>query len=128
MAGDITTPETASRATSTAIERYGSLDVLVNNSGLDYSCVALLETDFEFSRRVMDASFFGSLLMLQVAARAMTRTTALETGTAKGAIVNVASRAGRSSADDRHTKRQEGGREQAKGAQKREAVVLLRRA
>lgn len=94
VAGDITTPETASRATSTAIERYGSLDVLVNSAGLDYSGVALLDTDLEFSRRVMDVNFFGSLLMLQAAARAMTRTTALETGTAKGAIVNVASRAG----------------------------------
>jgi NAD(P)-dependent dehydrogenase (short-subunit alcohol dehydrogenase family) len=94
VAGDVTAPETAARAADAALEHYGRLDVLVNNAGLDYSGVPVLESDLEFSRRVMDVNFFGCLLMLQAAARAMTRAPTAEAGPAAGAIVNVASRAG----------------------------------
>lgn len=94
VVGDVTAPETASRAVEDALERYGRLDVLVNNAGLDYSGVNLLESDPAFSRRVMEVNFFGCLLMLQAAARAMTETAVAAPGRPAGAIVNVASRAG----------------------------------
>ncbi len=94
VAGDVSTPETASRATGIAVERYGRLDVLVNNAGLDYSGVGVLESDIEFARRVMEVNFFGCFLMLRAAATAMMGAADAEPGSAAGAIVNVASRAG----------------------------------
>ncbi len=59
VAGDVTEPETAARAADAAMEHYARLDVLVNNAGLDYSGVHVLESDLEFSRRVMEVNFFG---------------------------------------------------------------------
>ena len=94
VAGDVTAPETASRAVDAATGRFGRLDVLVNNAGLDYSGVHVLESDLQFSRRVMEVNFLGPLLMLQAAARAMTASPAPEAGASSGAVVNLASRAG----------------------------------
>jgi NAD(P)-dependent dehydrogenase (short-subunit alcohol dehydrogenase family) len=92
LAGDVSVPDTAARAVALATEHYGGLDILVNNAGLDYSGVHVLESDLEFSRRVMEVNFFGPLLMLQAAARAMTAATRAQAPS--GAIVNLASRAG----------------------------------
>jgi len=94
VAGDVTDPATAARAVDAAVERYGRLDILVNNAGLDYSGVPVLESELEFSRRVMDVNFFGPLLMLQAAARAMTARSVARHDSPSGAIVNLASRAG----------------------------------
>jgi NAD(P)-dependent dehydrogenase (short-subunit alcohol dehydrogenase family) len=94
VAGDVTDPGTAARAVDTAVERHGRLDILVNNAGLDYSGVPVLESELEFSRRVMDVNFFGPLLMLQAAARAMSARSGPGHDSPVGAIVNLASRAG----------------------------------
>lgn len=107
VAGDITDPATAERAVDTAMTRFGRLDILVNNAGIDYSGVALLDSEPAFSRRVMDVNFFGALYMLLAAARAMLRSVEFVGGAADGtartpgsrtsptaSIVTVASRAG----------------------------------
>jgi len=65
-----------------ALERFGRLDVLVNNAGVDFTS-DLLEAEEADVRAVFDTNFFGALLMLQAAARAMPR---------GGSIVNVTSR------------------------------------
>ena len=82
--GDVADPLTADRAVAAALERFGALDVLVNNAGLDLSGVPLLETTAEEARRIFDVNVFGALSMLQGCAGAMR-----ERG---GSIVNVTSR------------------------------------
>lgn len=83
VAGDVARPETASAAVEAA-GRFGPLDVLVNNAGLDLSGVDLLETSEEDARRVFDVNVFGALFMLQAAAAAMRGR--------GGSIVNLSSR------------------------------------
>jgi NAD(P)-dependent dehydrogenase (short-subunit alcohol dehydrogenase family) len=82
VTGDITEQATAAAAVAAALDRYGRLDVLVNNAGMDYAGDLLEATEAEV-RRVFDTNFFGALFMLQAAAREM------EPG---GSIVNVTSR------------------------------------
>jgi NAD(P)-dependent dehydrogenase (short-subunit alcohol dehydrogenase family) len=84
-AGDVANAETARRAVSTAIDRFGRLDILINNAGIDLSSSPLLETAEADIRRVVDVNFIGSALMLQSAAAAMR--------TRGGSIINVTSRA-----------------------------------
>ena len=82
VAGDVGRPETA-RAAVEAAGRFGPLDVLVNNAGLDLSG-DLLEMSEEDARRVLDVNVFGALFMLQAAAAAMRGR--------GGSIVNLSSR------------------------------------
>ena len=84
VAGDAGDPATAAAAVRAAQERFGGLDVLVNNAGLDLSGVPLLETTFADARRIFDVNVFGCLQMLQAAAGAMRGH--------GGSIVNVTSR------------------------------------
>ena len=83
VAGNVGRPETA-RAAVEAADRFGPLDVLVNNAGLDLSGIDLLETSEEDARRVFDVNVFGALFMLQAAAAAMRGR--------GGSIVNLSSR------------------------------------
>lgn len=80
--GSVAEASTAQRAVEGALERFGRLDVLVNNAGVDFTS-DLLEAEEADVRAVFDTNFFGALLMLQAAARAMPR---------GGSIVNVTSR------------------------------------
>lgn len=79
--GDIADASTAAAAVDAALDRFGRLDVLVNNAGVDFTS-DLLEAAEADVRAVFDTNFFGALFMLQAAARAMRG----------GAIVNVTSR------------------------------------
>jgi NAD(P)-dependent dehydrogenase (short-subunit alcohol dehydrogenase family) len=84
VAGDVADPAVAERAVETAARRFGALDVLVNNAGLDLSGVDLLDTTLDDAHRIFAVNFFGALQMLQAAACVMR-----DRG---GAIVNVTSR------------------------------------
>jgi len=84
---DLAEEGAAGRCVRAALDAFGRLDVLVNNAGLDYSGVHVLETEPAFSRRVFDVNFFAALELLKAAAPEMG-----DPSTAS--IVNVASRAG----------------------------------
>jgi NAD(P)-dependent dehydrogenase (short-subunit alcohol dehydrogenase family) len=85
LAGDVTGPGTPGAAVALARERFGGLDVLVNNAGMDH--VHEIETvPLDEVRRVMEVNFVAPLAMIQAAAPA------LRARTQGGAIVNVISR------------------------------------
>jgi NAD(P)-dependent dehydrogenase (short-subunit alcohol dehydrogenase family) len=83
VAGDVRDPDCADRAVSRAIDRFGRLDVLINNAAIDHTAM-ILDTPVDDVRELFEVNFFGALQFTQAAAREM-----LDLG---GAIVNVSSR------------------------------------
>jgi NAD(P)-dependent dehydrogenase (short-subunit alcohol dehydrogenase family) len=81
---DLTVDETPERLVGAAIERFGRLDILVNNAANDHTG-DLLSTSMDEVRPLFEVNFFAALRMLQAAGRAMSRQ-------GGGAIVNVTSR------------------------------------
>jgi len=57
---DVTDTDACMRAVVAAIERFGALDVLVNNAGMSHRS-GLAETDLAVIRRVMEVNFFGAV-------------------------------------------------------------------
>ncbi|MES2898151.1 MAG: SDR family oxidoreductase [Pseudomonadota bacterium] len=82
---DVADPASAERAIASAIDNFGSLDVLINNAGTDMT-LPIAELTPEQWQRVIDTNLNGPFLMAKYAARHM-RTTG------GGHIVNVASTA-----------------------------------
>jgi NAD(P)-dependent dehydrogenase (short-subunit alcohol dehydrogenase family) len=83
VALDVTDPESA----SAAVERAGTLDVLVNNAGMD-EFRFFTDTDPELWRRVLDVNLKGVLACTHAALPGMQKA-------GYGRIVNIASEAGR---------------------------------
>jgi len=67
---DVTDPEACQAAARAAVERFGHLDVLINNAGLGTAVPALRETPEQF-RAVIDVNLLGAYWMAQAAARVM---------------------------------------------------------
>jgi NAD(P)-dependent dehydrogenase (short-subunit alcohol dehydrogenase family) len=84
LAADIADDDTADRAVGLALERFGRLDVLVNNAGVSYF-EELLTAPLDHLDRTLAVNVRGTYAMSVAAARAMQ-----ERG---GAIVNTASTA-----------------------------------
>jgi NAD(P)-dependent dehydrogenase (short-subunit alcohol dehydrogenase family) len=84
VTADIAAPESAARIVAAAMERYGRVDVLVNNAGTGDFTPALDEPIDDF-RRVIDVNLAGTFALTQHAARAM-----IDGGTG-GTVVNIAS-------------------------------------
>lgn len=80
---DVTDPASAEAAIAAVAERWGGLDVLVNNAGVT-ATTPLLDMDEAGWDRIMDTNLKGAFLVGQAAARAMAKGPG-------GAIVNVAS-------------------------------------
>jgi NAD(P)-dependent dehydrogenase (short-subunit alcohol dehydrogenase family) len=72
-----------------AVERFGRLDVMVNNAGLGLELVPVTEISVAGWRRNLDVMALGTLLGVREAARQM------QAQGEGGAIINVASQAGK---------------------------------
>lgn len=81
VVGDVGDPDTATRAVDAAMERWGRLDVLLNNAGIGRGAPATRESPADF-RQVLDINLHGSYWMAQACGRVMQ---------AGASIVNVSS-------------------------------------
>lgn len=63
---DVADAEAAQRAVTLAIERFGGIDVLVNNAGITHRST-FVETDLAVFQRIMAVNFFGALHCTQAA-------------------------------------------------------------
>jgi NAD(P)-dependent dehydrogenase (short-subunit alcohol dehydrogenase family) len=87
LALDVTQPGSVSRAVDCVIERFGRIDVLVNNAG--YAAVgAVEEVPVEEVQELFDANLFGSLRMIRAVVPHMRKQ-------GSGRIINISSIAGR---------------------------------
>jgi 3-oxoacyl-[acyl-carrier protein] reductase len=83
VVADVGIPEDAARTVEAALERFGRLDMLVNNAGIDDDC-PFLEIDPANWEAVIRTNLTGPFLVAQAAGRVMA-----EAG--RGAMVHVAS-------------------------------------
>jgi NAD(P)-dependent dehydrogenase (short-subunit alcohol dehydrogenase family) len=86
VVGDVTEPAHADAAVGQALERWGRLDVLVNNA-VWFNPKGLLNVPYEEYQRQLEIILGGAFLFTRAAANAM-----IELGT-RGSIVNVLSTA-----------------------------------
>jgi NAD(P)-dependent dehydrogenase (short-subunit alcohol dehydrogenase family) len=82
---DIASPEDCTRAIGSVRERFGAIDVLVNNAGITHLS-RFADTDAAVLRRVMDVNFFGAAYCTKAALPAL-----LER---RGSVVAISSVAG----------------------------------
>jgi len=68
---DVTDPESVGRLFETTRERFGRLDVLFNNAGINVPGVPLDELSFEQWKSVVDVNLTGAFLCTQHAFRMM---------------------------------------------------------
>ncbi|MGH7226181.1 MAG: SDR family NAD(P)-dependent oxidoreductase [Gemmataceae bacterium] len=85
--GDVTSEADRQRIVSTVVERFGGLDVLINNAGVGSWC-HFVESSEEILRRVLEVNFFAAAELIRL-------TIPLLHKGRQPAIVNVASMCGR---------------------------------
>jgi 3-oxoacyl-[acyl-carrier protein] reductase len=86
VAADVANREDCERLVETARQRFGRLDIVVNNAGITRDALLVRMKDDDWDR-VIDVNLRGAFLMTRAAARPMMRQRS-------GRIVNVASTAG----------------------------------
>ena len=88
---DIVDAQAVEALIAEAIERFGRLDVLVNNAALGHPIGPLLDVDVEPIRRTIEVNILGTFFVSRAAGRVMREQRA-------GRIVNIASQFGRQAA------------------------------
>ena len=83
VALDVTKPDQVAAASQGADERFGGIDVLVNNAGYGYRA-AIEEGDDAEVRALFDTHFFGTVAMIKAVLPGMR-------ARRSGAIVNISS-------------------------------------
>ncbi|KHQ51854.1 MULTISPECIES: SDR family NAD(P)-dependent oxidoreductase [Mameliella] len=83
LAGDVADPKTASRAVEATLARFGRIDVLVNNAGINTRS-STLEMPLDDWQRVMDVNLNGTLHFCRAVLPTMI-------AQGRGSIVNVSS-------------------------------------
>lgn len=87
VAGKADDPEHRAETVRRTIEAFGSLDLLVNNAGINPVAGPLVETDLGAARKTVEVNALGPLAWLQEAHRAWM-------GEHGGAVVNISSLSG----------------------------------
>lgn len=83
LACDVSSEEEINNVIAEVVERYGTIDILVNNSGITWGAHHL-EMPADKWQKVMDVNLTGTFLMSQAAARIMVEKRS-------GKIINIAS-------------------------------------
>ncbi|MEI6083388.1 MAG: SDR family oxidoreductase [Verrucomicrobiota bacterium] len=83
VAADVTSDADVARLIATTVEKFGRIDILINNAGLGMRA-HVEKTKPDDARQVMEINFFGALRCLQAALPVMRRQGA-------GQIVNISS-------------------------------------
>ncbi|OFW76471.1 MAG: gluconate 5-dehydrogenase [Alicyclobacillus sp. RIFOXYA1_FULL_53_8] len=94
LACDVSNPADVEAVVKAAVERFGTLDILVNNSGATWGATAE-EMPLEAWKKVIDVNVTGTFLMSQAVGKVM-----IGQGTG-GKIINIASIAGLGGVDAR---------------------------
>ena len=84
VAGNAADPDHRRETVAAAVETFGSLDFLVNNTGINPAFGLLMDLDLDAARKIMDVNVVAALAWTQEAYRARMK----EHG---GAVVNVSS-------------------------------------
>ncbi|MQA24098.1 MAG: SDR family oxidoreductase [Micromonosporaceae bacterium] len=87
---DVTSEEQVQALVSTVVERFGRLDVMINNAGLGGTRSVVDMTDEEWSR-VLDVTLNGTFRCTRAALRQMVAQAGTGDGGAPGVVVNNAS-------------------------------------
>ncbi|HHZ09650.1 MAG TPA: SDR family oxidoreductase [Rhizobiales bacterium] len=92
LAGDIADETLSERLVALAVERFGRLDIAINNAGVAQSFVKLAQVPSEEARRIVDVDLMGVFFAMKHQIPVMERQ--FRAGGSGGTIVNIASVAG----------------------------------